>query len=210
MFDALVKLYDDFASKERIQNLAQLARENQFDFKNRIEFGRQPTALKEFDAFDKKGTKRFIGVLDQPMEGAKGTVRFYDFLTTKDLETKSQSIVEIHCEDIFVDHFKIEPKSNFAKMKGFFVSDKLDFPDLKTFNSQFQISSSNENGATPLTRKALQLMEDFPGIRMEAEENYFLFYYLKKDIKLSDILPTIDFGEEFVRLLCFDREDDYV
>lgn len=210
MFDTLVKLYDEYTNKERVQNLAQLAREHQFRFTNRVEFGRQPTLLKEFDAFRKKGTKRFIGVMEQAMEGAKGTLRFYDFLNTKDLETKTQSIVEIHCEDIFVDHFKIEPKSNFAKMKGFFISDNLDFPDLTTFNSQFQISSSNEDGTTPLTRKALQLMEEFPGIRLEAEGHYFLFYYSKKEMSLSEIIPTVDFGEEFVKLLSFDREDDYV
>jgi len=150
MFDTLVKLYDDFSSNERTQSLSQLAKENQFDFTKRVSFGKQPTELKGFSIFKKKGTKRFIGVLQQAMEGANGKIRFYDFLNTKDLETKTNSVVEIYCKDIYVDHFKIEPKSTFAKMKGFFVSGNQAFDDLPEFYSQFQISSSTADGESQL------------------------------------------------------------
>jgi len=210
MFNTLVKLYDDYASNERIQSLAQLAKEHHFDFTKRVTFGKQPTDLKPFSVFKTKGTKRFIGILEQPMEGANGTIRFYDFLNTKDLETKSQSVIEIHCEDIYVDHFKIEPKSNFAKMKGFFVSQKQEFDDLPNFYKQFQISASNKDFNSPFNRNALNLLENFSGIRLEADGHYFLFHYRKTEMELGEIMPTIDFAEEFVRLLCFDREGDYV
>ncbi|MFT5168226.1 MAG: hypothetical protein ACI8P3_003467 [Saprospiraceae bacterium] len=210
MIDSLVKVYDDIFKKERAQDLAQLAREEQFSFIRRVSFSTQLTELKGFKVFSSKGAKRFLGVLFQQLITVKGRVRFYDYLNTKDLETRSQSIVEIYTEDLFANYLMIEPKSTFSKMKGFFVAAEAQFPQLEVFNHNFQISSKIPEANLLLRESALKLMSDYPGLTFEALGNHFLFYYRKKELKTPEIIPLINFAEEFLRLLCFDDRDDYV
>ncbi len=210
MVDSLVKIYDEFFKSQRSQELEQLAREQQFSFTKRETFSQQLTEIKGFKIFNSKGTRRFLGIIAQDLTDVKGQIRFYDSLRTKDLETKSQSILEIYCENIFADYLIIEPKSTFTKMKGFFVGTEEPFPNLHTFNQNFQISSKIPEASLLLKASALNLMIDFPGITFEALGNHFLFYYRKKELKPHEIVPLMDFGETFLNLLCFDNSDDYV
>ena len=210
MFDSLVKLYDEFSKGSRVQDLAQLAKEHKFNFTKRQSFGQQKTEIKTFKIFKKKGTSRILGLMQQKTEGFTGNIRFYDYLNTKDLETKTQSIVEVYCEQLFAENLRIEPKSTFSKMKGFFTSAKNIFPQLTDFHQQFQISYEDAEATLILNESALDLMIDFPGITIECSGNLFLFYYRKKEIPLLEIIPLIDFAEEFIRRICFDRTEDYV
>ena len=210
MLDNLVKVFDDFSKGGRVQDLAQLAKEYSFSFEKRQSFGVQPTEIKGFKAFAKKGTKRLIGISSTNPLKFKGKVRFYDYLKTKDLETSTTSIIEIFCEDIFTDYLMIQPKGVIKKMKGLFSSDRIYFPKFKSFHSQFVITSEVDEEDSILRESALSLMLDFPKVTCEAEGNHFLFYVRKKDIKIQDIIPTMEFAEEFVRLICFDKTGDFV
>jgi len=208
MLDNLVKIYDDFAKSGRIQDLEQLAKELGYPFAKRMPFGPQTTEIKGFNLFSKKGSKRFIGVISIPAKAFKGSIRFYDYLNTRDLETSTHSVIEIHCEDLYTDEFIIQPKGALRKMKGLFVAPSNPFPHLKDFNSKFEISAYYEGSI--LKESALDLMVDFPGITCEAEGNYLIFYYRKKEIPIAEIIDIVAFAEEFVRLTKFDTSDDYV
>lgn len=210
MIDQLVNVFDQITKGGRIQELSLLAKDYNLSFKKRSAINSERTEIRGFDLFARKGVKRFIGILSQKLESFNGQIRFYDFAVTKDLETKTSSVIEVNCEDIYVDYVKIEPKSTFSKMKGFFVSDNPPFPDLSVFNQQFQVSSRQENGALWLTKSALEELTNFKGLTMEAEGNNFLFYYRKKEIPVQDVIKMIDFAEDFVRLACFDHTDDFV
>jgi hypothetical protein len=210
MIDNLVKIYDEVFKSQRVQELEQLAAEKQFSFIKRAAFSTQLTELKSFKVFSSKGAKRFLGVIFQELEELNGMIRCYDYLNTKDLETKSQSIVEIYSEDLVADYLMIEPKSTFSKMKGFFVASESPFPHLETFNHNFQISSKIPEADLLLKESALKLMSFYPGLTFEAMGNHFLFYYRKREMKIPEILPLITFAEEFINLLRFDDMDDYV
>ncbi len=210
MIDQLVKVFDTLTKAGRFEELSLLANDYKLDFKKRSLISAERTEIRGFKVFSKKGAKRFLGILGQASDKFNGQIRFYDFANTKDLETKTTSVIEINCEDIYVDYVEIEPKGTFSKMKGFFVSENLQFPELTTFNQQFQISSRRENGSFWLNKAALVILNDYPGLTMEAEGNNFLFYFRKKEMPVQDIIKAMDMAEEFVRLTCFDQSDDFV
>lgn len=210
MIDSLIKFFDDISKAGRLEELSLFANQYGFNFTKRVTFHKQTSRIKGFKLFAKKGTKRFIGILAQIPEKFKGSIRFYDYLKTKDLETKSTSVIEIACEEIFLDYIIIEPKGAFTKMKDFFVSDQKLFPDLIDFHSNFQISSKTPDASSMLKKSALALMTAFPGVTCEIEGNHFIFYTPKKEILAQDIIRMINFTEDFVAALCFDQTDEYV
>lgn len=201
MVDQLVKVYDDIFKSSRSQDLSILANENGFTYSKRQSFSSQTSAIKGFKVFSKKGAKRFLGIMEEPAAGFDGHTRFYDFLRTRDLETYTTSVIEIHSKELFADHLIIEPKGALEKFKGFFASETRDFPELKEFYSSFQISSLNPDASHILNPAALQLMSQMPKLTCEAEGNYFMFYIRKKEMKIKHILRYIDLAEEFVELL---------
>lgn len=210
MIDKLVNLYDDFTKRNRIEDLEQLGREYGFEYEKRASYGHRPTELKTFNAFSGKGNKRLLGVLTAATDAFKGTSKFYDYLNTKDLETKTQSIVEIYCDDFFADPIIIQPKSGLSKLKGWLVSEARQFPELKEFYQLFKVSTEHQEDSLWLSEKALSLLIDFPGLTLEAQGNHFIFYYRKKELELTKIMPLVEMAEEFVRLTCHDRSADYV
>jgi hypothetical protein len=210
MLDNLVKIFDDFTKGDRIQDLGQLAQEEKLSLTKRQSFGEQTTEIKGFKIFSGKGSKRLIGILSLPCKKFIGKIKFYDYLVTKDLETKTTSIIEIYAEEIDTDYFIIEPKGAIGKMKNMFVSSPIVFPELKEFHKSFEIEYDNSQYDYLFKRSALELMNDYPRITCEGMGNYFLFYRRKKIIEVHDILPLVQFAEEFVRLMCYDDTEDYV
>ncbi len=210
MIDKLVNLYDDFAKGDRIRELERLADDEMFGFNKRSPIADQKIEIRGFRVFAKKGSKRFIGIMEFGGRAMNGFIRFYDYLRTVDLETKSTSVIEVYCEDIFTEYVKIEPKNAFDKMKGFFTSGSNRFPELTDFHQQFQILSRVQNGDAWLNEKALSTMIDFPNLTMEAEGNYFVFYQKNKTMEVHKILPSLAYAEEFVQLTTYDQSNDFV
>ena len=208
MLDNLVKIYDDFAKSSRMQDLQQLAKELNHPFTKRVSFGPQTSEIKGFDLFSKKGSKRFIGIIDFPVQAFKGRIRFYDYLRTRELETSTHSVVEVYCNDLFTEEFKIQPRGAFRKMKGLFVRGSAPFKTLKEFNSKFEVTEYDEGSL--LRASALDLMVDYEGVSIEADGNYLIFYYRKKEVPIGDVIKMVEFAEEFTRLTKFDFSDDFV
>ncbi|MBT8218459.1 MAG: hypothetical protein KJP00_01455 [Bacteroidia bacterium] len=210
MLDSLVNLYDEFAKSGRMLELQKLAQEQGLGFDKRAPFGIQPTAIKSFKIFQKKGTKRFIGIISDKLKDIDGTIRFYDYARTRDLETFTRSVVEVRTDQLYADYLAIEPKGVFSKMKGYFTSEDIDFPELKAFYDQFQISTRDPDAGLILQPSALDLIIDQPNMHIEAEGNYFVFYTKKKELPVQDVLGLMDFAEEFVTRLILDQSRDFV
>lgn len=210
MLDKLVDLYDSWSKGARAKDLEQLASEFDLRYERRVEFGDQPSDIKSFNVFSKKGIKRFMGVMETDLEKGKGTARFYDYIRTKDLETFSRSVVEIYCEDIRTDYFFIEPKGIFTRTKHMFKPRLKIHPKLKTFHKKFYIDTISEEVQYVLNRKVLDLMLDYPNLKMEAKGHCFVFYLKKGEMPVDQIMPFIDFAEELVSLLGTGEDVGYV
>ncbi len=210
VIDNLVKAYDEMFKSDRMQELGQVANEYQLNFNKRVSFAEQDLSLKGFKLFQVKGAKRLIGVLSQNTVDFPGHIRFYDFVYTKDLETFSSSVIEINCTEAFTDYFIIQPKGAFSKMKDFFVSNQKPFPHLKDFHTNFQISTKSSDAMIVLREPALELLNQYPNITVEAQGNHFLFYTRKKAMPVHKIIETMNFAEDFIDMLYLDDEQDFV
>jgi len=210
MLDKLVDIYDSWSKGGRARDLRQLAKEYDLNYDRRVEFGDQPSDIKSFTVFQGKGIKRVMGVIESDLEHSKGTVRFYDYLRTKDLETYTRSIVEVYCEDVRADYFKIEPKSIINRTKNIFQSSKRIHTDLKSFHKKFFLPSQSDDVQYLLNKKALDLFTDYPGLTMEGKGRCFVFYKKKEELPVDQILPLMDFAEEFVSCLGTGEDTGYV
>ena len=210
MLDKLVDIYDNWSKGGRALDLKQLAEEYSFRYDRRVEFGSQPSDIKSFKVFSKKGIKRFMGVMETDLEKGKGTARFYDYMRTKDLETFTRSVVEIYCEDIRTDYFNIEPKGIFSRTKNLFKARLKIHPKVKAFHKKFYNDTESKEVESVLNRKALDLILDYPNLRMEAKGHCFVFYLKKGEMPIHQIMPLIDFSEELVSLLGTGDDSGYV
>lgn len=210
MVDKLLDVMDNLTRKSRIDELRQLSLDYELGFQKRLDFARERTDIKGFKLFSAKGAKRLLGVISEIPKTFEGSLRFYDYLNTKDLETKTTSVVEVFCAEMNNPYVKIEPKGAFSKMKGFFVSEQRNFDHIGDFYQKFQISTKYEGDDFWLKSAALKYMLSFPNITMEAEGGDFIFYRKKKKLKVPEIIPLLDFAEEFVRLIRHDHTGDFV
>ena len=210
MLDKLVDIYDSWSKGGRAQDLKQLASEYDFRYERRVEFGHQPSDIKSFKVFSNKGIKRFMGVMETDLEKGKGTARFYDYIRTRDLETYTRSVVEVYCEDISTPYFHIEPKGIISRTKNIFKSKLKIHPELKSFHKNFYINTESKEVEYVLNRKVLDLLLDYPNLKMEAKGHCFVFYLKKDEMPIGDIMPLIDFAEEVVSLLGTGEDGGYV
>lgn len=202
MFDDLVNLYDDFTKNERTQSLSRLAYENDFPFVKREPFGEQTTILRDFKIFQKKGVKRLLGIIHIPMrEGMEGEIRFYDFLVTKDLETKTTSVVEIYVPDLNGAQCLIKPRTAIAKTFNLSSSTNT----FKYFNKLFKTIPTYE-----FSEEIMLLLLDFPKVHVECQQDLCIFYRKNKQIKISEIFKIVTLAENFVSLLQNDANEDFV
>ncbi len=210
MLDDLVNIFDDFTKNQRTQNLAQLGLENDLTFAKREAFGIQITFLKGFKIFSTKGKKRFIGILSLYLDKIGANLRFYDYLNTKDLETKTTSVIEICCEEMDTEYFRISPKNSLRKLAKYFKISRNRNTVNDDFLNQYKITLKNSLHPFKIQESVQLLLLKNPGLTIEAEGNYFLFYYKRKEIKIQDILYTFDVAEDFIKLLYLDYSEDFV
>ena len=209
MLDEFVKVFDDYTKKGRIQELKTLAREHSIPIKSKAGYGGRPTAIKGFKPFVKKGSKRLIGMMDFQPEQFKGYIKFYDYLRTYELETVTQSVVEVYCESLDSGYCRIIPKSAFKRMKSLFVSDHPSFQGSAEFFQKYHITDDSEDD-TILKKSVADLLMDYQGLTIEVEGNYLLLYYKNKEIKVHEIMGHVELAEELVSLICYDDSEDFV
>lgn len=210
MVENLINIYDQFSKNGRLQDLAQLAKEQGNKYRKREPFGNQFTELKGFKLFSAKGSKRLLGIIEKRLPESNANLRFYDFTKTKDLDTKSVSVVEVKMEEYFFDQFTISPNSGLNLVKSFFSSKTKIHPQLKTFHKHFKIDCSDANALLILNKSTLGLLENFHGINIEAKGKYIIFYYPQKELALEKVLGMMNLAEDFLATLLFDNSEDYV
>ncbi|GLR16211.1 hypothetical protein [Portibacter lacus] len=202
MFDELVNIYDDFTKNERTQSLSRLAFENDLTFVKRESFGNQSIDLRGFKIFKKKGVKRFLGIINIPLrEDLEGAIRFYDYLVTKDLETKTTSIIEIYFPEINTDPFIISPKSGLSKLIKFQRKNSLESQFSKVFKKDLDIHLSEHQMETMLAN---------PKYTMEGDGSVFLYYRKNKQIDILELFDLIGTAEDFVLNFDGGNFDDFV
>lgn len=210
MFDKLVSVYDAWSKGGRALDLEQLAMEEGFHFSRREPLGQQLSQIKGFDLISKKGTKRLLGILESELHNGSGIVRAYDFLRTQDLETYTTSVVEIYIDHFRTDKFKIQPKGFLGGTTSLFMRKKKPFPEVKQFYKNFIIKSESDHLEEVLNPSSLDLLVSRPKLTVEGDGAFFLFYQKNKMIPVLDIMPLVDFAEDFVGVLQRGGEGGYV
>jgi hypothetical protein len=202
LLEDLVNLYDDFTKNERTQSLSRFAIENNFEFTKREPFGEQVTTLRNFKIFNRKGVKRFIGIVKIPCrEGIDAGIRFYDYLVTKDLETKSTSVIEVYIPNYDCGQFTIKPKKAISRL----FSPTFSKSNRAQFNRRFKIHSNFD-----LSLRSMNLMLSHPKLTVEGFQDTLLFYQKNKSINIVDILDYVDFAEEFISTMDSVQSEDFV
>ena len=198
MLDKLVQLYDDNVRADRFRAMEMLAREYQLNYNKRELFGHLPTAVQNFEVFSGKGKKRLLGIVaDKPVEFS-GTLRAYDYVVTKDLQTTAQTILEITHADLCMPYCRIEPKGMFLKMRDLLVVQHNFYPELKEFHRKYKVST--HEGIPPeraVNAGSLDLLGRHDDLTVEFDEEYILLYRENKELKPREIMELMDFAEVF-------------
>ena len=150
-----------------------------------------------------------IGMMDFQPTQFKGSIKFYDYLRTYELETRTQSIVEVYCESLDLGYCRIIPKSALKKMKSIFITDRPDIADASEFFHTFHITDDSEDDSF-LKWSVMDMLLDYKGLTVEIDGNYLLLYYKHKEIKVNEILNHVALAEELVSLICYDDSEDFV
>ena len=202
MFEDLVNIYDDFTKNERTQSLSRFAVENDLGFIKREPFGEQVTLLRNFRIFKGKGVKRFIGVIKIPTtESFDAEIRFYDYLVTKDLETRSTSVIEVCIPACDYGSFRIKPKNGISRL----FSPTFSKSNRAKFNKRFTIDSSFD-----ISPRTIDLMLTHPKLTVEGFQDTMLFYHRNESIELGDIFEYIEFAEDFISNTDSADSEDFV
>ena len=209
MLDELVKVFDDYTKKGRMLELETLAREHGIPFIKKVNYEKRPTDLKGFQPFIKKGVKRLIGLMEVVPTQIQGEIKFYDYLRTRDLETMTQSVIEVYCKELESGYCMVQPKTALKKMKNIFVTEDNELPVVHEFHARYHVSDQTEDTYI-LKPSVMALMSDYKGLTLEAKGDYVLLYYKNKEIKVHEVIDHIKLAEEIVALICYDDSDDYV
>lgn len=205
MIESLVRLYDDNTRTARFADLRQLATEYNMEYEKRLSVGHLPTPLKSMRAIDSNGVRRLLGVISDPTREFRGRLRCYDYLRTKDLETKAQTIIEITRDDIRLPYFRIYPKSILSKARDLFVVQHPFFPDLEDFHTRYQVETEDIPPENILVPAALELLSTRTGLTVEGRDQFVIFYRDGKEMEVPEIASILDFAEGVVALLNMGR-----
>lgn len=201
MIESLVRLYDDNTRTARFADMQQLAREYEMRYDRRMSAGSLPVTLKSFEAFERGGVQRLLGVLEDQTREFTGKLRCYDYLRTKDLDTTAHTIIEITRRDIHLPYFRIQPKRTFSKMRDLFVVQHPFHPELTDFHARYEVTTEELPPERILSPAALELLGTRTGFTVEGRDQFIVFYRRKKEMEIPDLAETLDFAEGVVSLL---------
>ena len=198
MLDKLVQLYDDNVRADRFRALEKLALKYQLQYSKRELFGHLPITAQQFEVFSGKGKKRLLGIVtDRPTEFS-GTIRAYDYVATKDLQTSAQTVIEVTHHNLCMPYGRIEPKGMFHKMRDMLIIQQNFYPELKEFHRQYRIST--HEGIPPeraINAGSLDLLSRQSDLTVEFDEEFILIYQEGKELPPRRIVELMDFAEIF-------------
>ena len=142
-FDDIVDL---IKKNERVEELRQVARGNDFKFKNKESWASQDYLLKSFTIFKGKKDRRMKGVMWKDIIPLEAKIRIFDYIYFGEMKTRKTTIFEIECRSFDLPKFEIHPKGFFKKVSDIFVSKEKPYPDDSEFHGKYEIQTNDHNG----------------------------------------------------------------
>ncbi len=202
MLDIIDDFLDSFRKDERVAELGQVARENNFKFKKREQFSEQKYRLKAFQLFKGKKAKRIKGILYDEKQSFPLRARMYDYIYYSDSKKKKTTVIEIISSKLDLSRFEIRPKGALKRMTEMFVAGEKIFADSIAFHAEYELLSlQNDDLRFELNEQALDLIASKKGIRIEGEGEYLLMYHKNKQIPAIELMHEYDFMLELMDCL---------
>ena len=200
--EILVDLKDRVWKNDRVEELSQLAQEQNFQFSKREKFAEQDYKIKEFRLFKNKKGIRFKGILSysDPEKGFNG--RIYDYFGFVDGEETKTTVVELFHPEIRLQKFEICPKRTIRWAKEIIIRESPLFKDLERFNAFYEIRTDfPQKAQRDLNEFALDMISNKKNIRLEGDGNYIVAYYRNKQIPVRNIMEEHQFLVDVATLL---------
>ncbi|MCP4125353.1 MAG: hypothetical protein GY751_26770 [Bacteroidetes bacterium] len=198
MFEELLDTWKDRIWKDdRLLDLQQIARENNWRFHTEARFPEQPTGLKQFKLFKGKKSKRVRGVVSTKEKDRPFSTRIYDYIYYGETRKRKTTVLEFYHQGIDLHNFKIHPKSKMKQFKEIFVRQDEEFYLQDTFFSKYElVYDRNRSIKLNLNDDILKLICSRKGIRIEGNDHYLLVYYRNKIISAADLKKEYSFAKE--------------
>jgi len=204
-------LKDKLVPNGRVDEMRQVAIENQFNFRSKENFSGQDYLLKSFQIFKGKKDKRLKGILRKKENELDALIRMYDYIYWGDLKTRKTTIVEINCLALDLPKFNIYPKGILNQVSSFFVNKEKAFPKEENFHAKFNIETENvEDLEATFGNKMLEKLLQVPTISMEGEGDYLLIYFYSKQIPAPELMTNYDLALDLFDLALNDNSSEFV
>ena len=207
-FDDII---DSIRKNGRVEELRQIARLNNFEFKNREKFTQQDYLLKVFSIFKGKKPKRFKGILKKKETTLDAKIRIYDYWYFGDLKKRKTTIYEFFVEAFDLPKFEIRPKGILNQVTDIFLSKEKPFPKNTQFHSKFEIITDDAfHFESEISETALNFLLDKKNISVEGEGDYLLVYHTYQTTPAKYITTEYDSVLDFVEIILKDDSNQYV
>ena len=207
-FDDLI---DSFRKNGRVEEMRQIARANNFRFKNRENFANQDYLLKPFSIFNGKKDKRLKGVMMKEELAFNADLRVYDYWYFGDFKKRKTTVFEIKCAEFDFPKFEIRTKGLLNKMSELVLSKDKAFPNATDFHTTYEIVTEDPEGLEiELNLQSLNFILDKKDMHVEGDGDYLLVYFLYKQIPARDIMEEYEDVLDFVDVVFKNDDAEFV
>ncbi len=207
-FDDLI---DSFKKNGRVEEMRQIARANNFRFKDRERFANQDYLLKSFTIFKGKKDKRLKGVMMKEELAFNADLRVYDYWYFGDFKKRKTTVFELKCAEFDFPKFEIRTKGLFNKMSELVLSKDKVFPGATDFHATYEIITDDSEGLeTELNLQSLDFILDKKNMLVEGDGDYLLIYFLYKQIPAREIMEEYEDVLDFVDVIFKNDEGEFV
>jgi hypothetical protein len=207
-FDDLI---DSFKKNGRVEEMRQIARANEFRFKDREKFAQQDYLLKSFTIFNGKKDKRLKGVMLKEELAFNADLRVYDYWYFGDFKKRKTTVFEIKCAEFDFPKFEIRTKGLFNKMSELVLSKVRAFPNATDFHATYEIATEDpDNLEVELNLQSLNFILDKKDMLVEGDGDYLLVYFLYKQIPTREIMEEYEDVLDFMEVVFKSDEGEFV
>jgi len=201
MFQEIIDTWKDRIWKDdRLLDLQQIARENDWRFRSEERFPEQPTELKHFQLFKGKKSKRLRGIIESGQRSNTHGARIYDYVYYGETRKRTTTVMEFHHTGIDLHDFRIRPKGKLKQFKDIFVREDEEFYLQDTFFSRYElVYDRNRSIKLNLNDDILKLVNNRKGITLEGNDQYVLAYYKNKTISPANLMNELRFTTELFK-----------
>lgn len=207
-FDDLV---DSFRKNGRVEEMRQIARANNFRFKDRERFANQDYLLKSFTIFKGKKDKRLKGVMMKEELAFNADLRVYDYWYFGDFKKRKTTIFEVKCAEFDFPKFEIRTKGLLNKMSELVLSKDKVFPNAAEFHTSYEIDTNEPDALeSELNLQSLNFILDKKNMFVEGDGDYLLVYFLYNQIPAREIMEEYEDVLDFIDVIFKNDEGEFV